>query len=621
MQARERAWRLGQKRHVTVYRLITSGTIEEKVYQRQVFKMAMTQRVLSDPTFQRLFNQQDLRDLFTLSDGHSGAIETQHLLPEGKIDLEVKTGAGKGESELERNSSEVAVGGMSFVAGQEAYVDPDAPPCSNDSGSDDSDDIYVSGVGVDDDRPVQRKSSKRTRGTSGASGAPQTAVLQALFGQGHLSGAMSHDFTDLPVSERKFIEQHAVRVARIAAQSLPSTRALDDPVKDSSISIGTEEHSSSTGQEMFDSDVPALNEAPSTLYFGSQIALPVRVVCDDSLASIASAGGTQLLQAKRQKFASQALSRIGLLSNPMLWANRGELFTQNDSNLLLEPSYVDYSRGRHLFIRESQPDEATYSIAAFSDYCDSINSQPQAASDATANTTGSSTEPCATSGGHWHGSPPPGAVRGKTRRAPSQAASGIMQVGPGRLRLAGLPGAGNAGALAMTRIFQVPGQPTSRCRSAAGSLAGPPGWKYHIGKRSSLPLARSIKRDISDMHSQARHAVAHQLVDHGAGSTTQIFTSTNTISCTASLDYSFPCISSATALFTPPRSSWLPPVLSRQILRTMHERRHLSSLSGSDIPPTGGSRSSTLSQGPSEQQDSHGRTFTSLLSAMGGRRR
>ena len=32
-QARERAWRFGQKNPVTVYRLITAGTIEEKIYQ------------------------------------------------------------------------------------------------------------------------------------------------------------------------------------------------------------------------------------------------------------------------------------------------------------------------------------------------------------------------------------------------------------------------------------------------------------------------------------------------------------------------------------------------------------------------------------------------------------
>ena len=34
MQARERAWRIGQERNVTVYRLLTTGTIEEKIYHR-----------------------------------------------------------------------------------------------------------------------------------------------------------------------------------------------------------------------------------------------------------------------------------------------------------------------------------------------------------------------------------------------------------------------------------------------------------------------------------------------------------------------------------------------------------------------------------------------------------
>lgn len=35
-QARERAWRIGQKKEVTVYRLLTAGTIEEKIYHRSV---------------------------------------------------------------------------------------------------------------------------------------------------------------------------------------------------------------------------------------------------------------------------------------------------------------------------------------------------------------------------------------------------------------------------------------------------------------------------------------------------------------------------------------------------------------------------------------------------------
>lgn len=36
LQARERAWRIGQTRPVTVYRLVSTGTIEEKIYHRQV---------------------------------------------------------------------------------------------------------------------------------------------------------------------------------------------------------------------------------------------------------------------------------------------------------------------------------------------------------------------------------------------------------------------------------------------------------------------------------------------------------------------------------------------------------------------------------------------------------
>lgn len=65
-QARERAWRFGQEKQVTVYRFITAGTIEEKMYQRQIFKTALTNKVLHDPRQRRLFSQKDLHDLLTL---------------------------------------------------------------------------------------------------------------------------------------------------------------------------------------------------------------------------------------------------------------------------------------------------------------------------------------------------------------------------------------------------------------------------------------------------------------------------------------------------------------------------------------------------------------------------
>lgn len=68
MQARERAWRIGQTRDVTVYRLITRGTIEEKVYHRQIYKHFLTNKILKNPRQRRFFKSRDMRDLFTLQD-------------------------------------------------------------------------------------------------------------------------------------------------------------------------------------------------------------------------------------------------------------------------------------------------------------------------------------------------------------------------------------------------------------------------------------------------------------------------------------------------------------------------------------------------------------------------
>ncbi|KAJ1144469.1 hypothetical protein NDU88_010767 [Pleurodeles waltl] len=96
-QARERAWRIGQKKQVTVYRLLTAGTIEEKIYHRQIFKQFLTNRVLKDPKQRRFFKSNDLYELFTLTspDGAQGT-ETSAIfagtgsdvqVPKRKLDL------------------------------------------------------------------------------------------------------------------------------------------------------------------------------------------------------------------------------------------------------------------------------------------------------------------------------------------------------------------------------------------------------------------------------------------------------------------------------------------------------------------------------------------------------
>ncbi|KAL9598334.1 MAG: hypothetical protein Q9219_004562 [cf. Caloplaca sp. 3 TL-2023] len=79
VQARERAWRLGQKREVMIYRLMTAGTIEEKIYHRQLFKQFLTNKILRDPKQRQTFQMQDLHDLFTLGGANDGSTETSQL--------------------------------------------------------------------------------------------------------------------------------------------------------------------------------------------------------------------------------------------------------------------------------------------------------------------------------------------------------------------------------------------------------------------------------------------------------------------------------------------------------------------------------------------------------------
>lgn len=92
IQARERAYRLGQQRDVVIYRLLTRGTIEEKIYHRQIFKLLLSSRILENPKEKALFSKSELRELFELTDGcgdEGGAGDQSDALPiQSKVDLE-----------------------------------------------------------------------------------------------------------------------------------------------------------------------------------------------------------------------------------------------------------------------------------------------------------------------------------------------------------------------------------------------------------------------------------------------------------------------------------------------------------------------------------------------------
>ncbi|TEB37551.1 hypothetical protein FA13DRAFT_1726666 [Coprinellus micaceus] len=69
LQSMARCHRDGQKRSVFIYRLITAGTIDEKIFQRQVTKLGLSSAVLgseSGSSKSDSFSQKDLRDIFRI---------------------------------------------------------------------------------------------------------------------------------------------------------------------------------------------------------------------------------------------------------------------------------------------------------------------------------------------------------------------------------------------------------------------------------------------------------------------------------------------------------------------------------------------------------------------------
>jgi SNF2 family DNA or RNA helicase len=97
IQARERAWRIGQRREVIIYRLITRGTIEEKIYHRQIFKLLLTNRILENPKQKRFFSKHEIQELFELENSHTS------LPPDGDFEISL-------DEEEERRGDEVEEG-------------------------------------------------------------------------------------------------------------------------------------------------------------------------------------------------------------------------------------------------------------------------------------------------------------------------------------------------------------------------------------------------------------------------------------------------------------------------------------------------------------------------------
>ena len=62
-------WHFGCKHLVKIYRLLSTGTLEEKIFQRQAHKKALSSCVVdNEEDVERHFSINELRDLFTLNE-------------------------------------------------------------------------------------------------------------------------------------------------------------------------------------------------------------------------------------------------------------------------------------------------------------------------------------------------------------------------------------------------------------------------------------------------------------------------------------------------------------------------------------------------------------------------
>ena len=202
VQARERAWRLGQKREVMIYRLMTAGTIEEKIYHRQLFKQFLINKILRDPKQRQTFQMKDLHDLFTLGGADEPATETSTLFKGTEVRFDDK------EPSVE------------LVAGNDAEG---VTPASTVQRDDNASTVRnLNGV-ASMERFYGEEEEERKAASNGAVNS-EARVMEGIFARSGVQSALEHDQIvngkKVITADPKIIEKEAKRVAAEAAKEL-----------------------------------------------------------------------------------------------------------------------------------------------------------------------------------------------------------------------------------------------------------------------------------------------------------------------------------------------------------------------------------------------------------------
>ncbi|ROW17748.1 hypothetical protein VPNG_00685 [Cytospora leucostoma] len=202
VQARERAWRLGQKKEVIIFRLMTAGTIEEKIYHRQIYKQFLSNKVLKDPKQRTTLNLHDMHDLFTLDVDHDGATETSRLFTGGEVTTDVTPKIAPGNTNYDLDDQHAKM--LGDMAQQ---------------GDDDEDDKLREIDGVTKLEEFQQEDD--------GNAAEEDRIMAGIFARG-VHEALEHDEIingkKTVRADRTILEREANRVAAEAADHLRRSR-------------------------------------------------------------------------------------------------------------------------------------------------------------------------------------------------------------------------------------------------------------------------------------------------------------------------------------------------------------------------------------------------------------
>ncbi|KHJ86624.1 helicase protein [Oesophagostomum dentatum] len=297
-QAKERSWRIGQDRNVTIYRLLCAGTIEEKVYHRQIFKQFLANRILKDPKQRQFFKTNDLHDLFSLPDVNKDAptetgtlfasetdeIRKSNFFDENDRKKHRKSRKGhKGQEEEEDGKLVPALSEekkaelrerarrLARILGSGTSNEKESAPAAETSKSDQAEDHKTeasktksaaenSAPAVDSPGKVKKERNHKRHSEEKETKNSDDFVLSCLLKSAGVRCAIKHDDLVEDKSSDYLIEKEAAAIANNAAKALGkrSNRSFvrefraKIPLLAKAASVSTSEHVPFSGEEVAD---------------------------------------------------------------------------------------------------------------------------------------------------------------------------------------------------------------------------------------------------------------------------------------------------------------------------------------------------------------------------------